>query len=137
MVSVPRWRADMARGITARVQRGADATWQSRGWPTRGARGAQGAAMWQGATRPRWSMWAPVWGATWKRVGRWRAHGIVGPGNKFGAVTQMRYRTPIFNRIISKYFFRVGLCSHTIHFCSYVAAGQSSDVVGTMMIAWT
>ena len=63
------------------------------------------------------STWAPVWGATWQRVGRWRAHGIVGPGNKFRAVTQMRYRTPIFNRVISKYFFCVGLCSHTIHFC--------------------
>ena len=53
----------------------------------------------------------------WHRVGWWRAHGIVGPGNKFGAVTQMRYCTPIFNRVNSKYFFRVGLCSHMIHFC--------------------
>ena len=72
---------------------------------------------WQGATRPCGSTWAPVWGATWQRVGRWRAQGIVGPGNKFQAVMQMRFRTPIFNRVISKYFFCVGLCSHTIHFC--------------------
>ena len=31
--------ADVARGTTARVRRGAEATWQSRGWPTRGAGG--------------------------------------------------------------------------------------------------
>ena len=33
-------QADVARGTTARVRRGAEATWQSRGWPTRGAGGA-------------------------------------------------------------------------------------------------
>ena len=50
VASAPRWRADVARGTTARVRRGAEATWQSRGWPTRGARGAQGATTWQEAT---------------------------------------------------------------------------------------
>ena len=41
----------MARGTTARVRRGAEATWQSRGWPTRGPGGAQGADTWQEAMR--------------------------------------------------------------------------------------
>ena len=55
----------VARGTIERMRRGAEATWQSRGWPTRGAGGAQGTATWQEATRPRGSRWAPVWGAMW------------------------------------------------------------------------
>ena len=43
-------RADVARGTTAQVRRDAEAMWQSRGWPTRGAGGAQGADTWQEAT---------------------------------------------------------------------------------------
>ena len=39
--------------------------------------------------------------------------GIVSPGKYLGAVTQMRYRAPIFKRAINVNFFRVGLCSHT------------------------
>ena len=123
----------MAHGTTARMRRGAEATWQSRGWPTRGAGGTQGAATWQGATRPHGSMWAPVWGATWQRVGRWRADGIMGLGKIVGAVTQMRYHTLIFKHVIFKYFFRVGLCSHTIHFCrlrgsrEIVGCGRDDD----------
>ena len=45
------WRTDVARGTTAQVQRGVDTTWQSRGWPTQGAGGAQGADTWQEAKR--------------------------------------------------------------------------------------
>ena len=87
----------------------------------------------KGATRPRGSTWAPLWGATWQRVGKWRAHGIVGPSKIVGAVTQMCYRTSIFKHVISKYFFRVGLCSHTIHFCrlrggrEIVGCGRDDD----------
>ena len=51
VASGARWRADVVRRTTARVRRGAKATWQSRGWPTRGAGGAQGADTWQEATR--------------------------------------------------------------------------------------
>ena len=44
------------------------------------------------------------------RVGRhvamgvdiWRAHGLVGPGKKFGVVTQMRYHAPIFILTVDK-----------------------------------
>ena len=37
--------------------------------------------------------------------------GIVGPGYRGGAVTQLLLkRAPLFNRIISTYFLRVGLC---------------------------
>ena len=72
----------MTRGTTARVRRGAEATWQSRGWPTQSTRGAQGANTWQEATR----VHAVHVGARVGRhvagggVGRWRADGLVGPG---------------------------------------------------------
>ena len=80
----------MARGTTARVRRGAEATWQSRGWPTRGAGGAQGAATLQGATHPRESTWAPVWGATWQvGLAAGGPTSMVGPGKRVGAVTQL------------------------------------------------
>ena len=52
--------ADVARGTTARMRRGAEATWQSRGWPTRGAGGAQGTDTWQEATRVHGSTWPLV-----------------------------------------------------------------------------
>ena len=44
-------QADVAHRTTARMRRGTKATWQGRGWPTRGAGGAQGADTWQEATR--------------------------------------------------------------------------------------
>ena len=44
-------QADVARGTTAPMRRGTEATWQHRAWPARGARGAQGADTWQEATR--------------------------------------------------------------------------------------
>ena len=40
-------QADVARGTSARMRRGTEATWQGRAWPTRGARGAD---TWQEAT---------------------------------------------------------------------------------------
>ena len=81
----PRRRADVARGSTAPLRHGAEATWQG----ACGPRGAQ-VALTRGR-RPRGrSTWAPVWGATWRQEGvrMWRAHGLVGPGKLFGAVTQ-------------------------------------------------
>ena len=66
MASGARWRADVVHGTTARARRGAEATWQSRGWPTRGAGGAQGGDTWQEATRVHGSTRTPVWGATWQ-----------------------------------------------------------------------
>ena len=44
-------QADVVCGTTARMRRGTEATWQGRGWPTRGAGGAQGADTLQEATR--------------------------------------------------------------------------------------
>ena len=84
MATGPRRRADVARGSTAPLRRGAEATWQG----VCGPRVAQVALT--RARRPRRrSTWAPVWGATWRKGGRmWRAHGLVGPGKLFGAVTQ-------------------------------------------------
>ena len=76
--------------------------------------------------RPRGSTRTPVWGATWQGVGIWRAHGLVGPGESIGAVTQMRYRDAIFNRIIPFILFRVGLCSHTVLFFCKLRGGSAS-----------
>ena len=105
VASGTKWRADVARGTTARVQRGAEATSHSCGWPTRGAGGAQGPGHVAGGHAcPRGV----------RRAGIWRAHGIVGLGKKFGAVTQMRYRAPTFKRENFGHFFRVGLRSHTV-----------------------
>ena len=44
-------QADVARETIAWMRRGTKATWQGRGWPTRGAGGAQGVDTWQEATR--------------------------------------------------------------------------------------
>ena len=39
--------------------------------------------------RPRGSTWTPVRGATWQGgADSWRAHGLVGPSNRIGAITQ-------------------------------------------------
>ena len=54
----PRRRADVARGSTAPLRRGAEATWQGACGPRRRRTGAR-----QMAGRPR-ATWAPVWGAT-------------------------------------------------------------------------
>ena len=44
-------QADVARGTTAWMRRGTEATWQSRGWPAQGVGGTQVADTWQEATR--------------------------------------------------------------------------------------
>ena len=63
------------------------------------------------ATRQCGSMWAPVWG---RHVASGFVHGgptgIVGPGKNLGAVTQIRYRAPIFKHGEFQNFLRVGLC---------------------------
>ena len=51
MVSGTTGRADVACETTARMRRGTEATWQSHGWPARGASGAHGTNTWQEATR--------------------------------------------------------------------------------------
>ena len=44
--------------------------------------------------------------------------GIVGPGKKLGAVTQMRYRALILKRAKICHFSRVGLCPTRLTFCT-------------------
>ena len=79
----PRRRADVARGSTAPLRRGAEATWQG----ACGPRGAQ-VALTRGRRPHGRSTWAPVWGATWQvRIACGGPTGIVGPGKLFGAVT--------------------------------------------------
>ena len=73
-----------------------------------------------------------------RRARIWRAHGIVGPSKKFGVVTQMRYRAPIFKHTMIRYFFRVGLCpTHVLPFAGDVDARRASDSIKTAEIAWT
>ena len=73
--SGPRRRADVARGTSAWMRRGTEATWQSHGWPTRGAGGADA---WQESTRtgPRG---ARVGRRVGDRAGSGGPTGIVGP----------------------------------------------------------
>ena len=49
-------------------------------------------------------------------VSIWRAHGILGPGKIVGAVTRKHYTAPIFILDFARFFFHVGLCSHTFFF---------------------
>ena len=67
VVSGPRRRADVARRTSAWMQCGIEATWQSHGWPARGASGTDGSTR----TSPRGRVHAdeftrtPVRGTTW------------------------------------------------------------------------
>ena len=81
----------MARGTTAWMRRSIEATWQSRGWPTQGAGGAQGADTWQEATRVHAGPRGRPCGASHGMgvgVCIWRPHGLVGPSNMIGPVMQ-------------------------------------------------
>ena len=50
----------------------------------------------------------------------------------------MRYCAPIFNHIISIYFFRVGLCpTHVLPFAGDMDAWRTSDLIRTVEISWT
>ena len=99
--------------------RGCDAALRPRGWAAGGPCEAQAAH--RARTRDRRPRVSTSVHED-ARVGRhvamgvsiWRAHGLVGPSKKFGAVTQMRYRAPIFNLDTFGHFFRVGLYSHTV-----------------------
>ena len=78
MASELGWRADVAHGTTARMRCGTKATWQGREWPAQGACGALDSDTWQKATRVHAD--ARVGRHVAGEVGRWRAHGLVGPG---------------------------------------------------------
>ena len=73
----------MARGTCA------DVTWHTRS-RDRAARAQVvpcGMDAWQGPCESRWT---PGWAHVARGAGKWRAHGLVGPGNRIGAVTQSR-----------------------------------------------
>ena len=89
------------------MQRGTEATWQGRAWPTRGAGGVD---TWQEAT------WVHVDAREGRHVAsgevsNWRAHGLVGPGYRIGAVKHLRYAAPPYILANFAYFLGVGLCS--------------------------
>ena len=114
-MSGARWRADVARGTTARMRRGTEATCRAAGGP-REAQAAHRARTC--ARRPRVSTQvhtdAHVGRHVAMGVGIWRVHMLVGHGKKFGAVMQMRCRAPIFKLESFGHFFCVGLCSLTV-----------------------
>ena len=83
MATGPRRRADVARGSTAPLRRGAEATWQG----ACGPRGAQVALM-RGRSHTDGPRGRPCGAPRGRRIRMWRAHGLVGPGKYFGAVTQ-------------------------------------------------
>ena len=88
------------------MRRGTEATWQSPGGP----REAQVAL-----TRGRSHVDAREGRHVAGRLAGGGPTGIVGPANRGGAVTQLIYKgAPLFNGVLSHYFLRVGLCSHTI-----------------------
>ena len=62
----------------------------------------------------------PVRGAT-GQAGRWRAHGSSGALVTWGDGNAiLRKGAPLFNRNLTRYFRRVGLCSHTVlTFCRW------------------
>ena len=80
----------------------------------RGAQEAQGEATWRRAAA--WKCHVTTWVHVGTRVQRHveggfaygGPTGIVGPGKKLGAVTQMRYRAPIVKHGELHYFLRVG-----------------------------
>ena len=80
MASGASWRTDVARGTTVHVRRGAEATWQPVGGPREAQGGAQSAATWQGATRPRGSTGRPCGAPHGRGLADGGPTGIVGPG---------------------------------------------------------
>ena len=100
-LQVMTWRAGLGGELTWRAEPpcGCDVALRPRGRAMTGPRELQVARAC--GRRPR-GMW----------VGIWRAHGLVGPCKKFGALTQMRYRALNFKLNILRLLFRVGLCSH-------------------------
>ena len=91
--------AQMRRGTQGHVAEPREPTW--------GTGGAQGVDTWQEA------MWVHADAREGRHVARgagvWRAHGLVGPSESIGAVTQMRYRALPFIRADFPVFLRVGL----------------------------
>ena len=107
--------ADVARKVTwragsAQMQRGTEATWQGRAWPTRGTGGAGGADTWQEAMRVHADAREGRHVASGE-VSSWRAHVLVGPGYRIGAVIHLRYDAPAYILANFAYFLGVGLCS--------------------------
>ena len=85
----------MVHGTTAQMRHGYEATWQGRGWPTRGAGGAQDADAWQEAKRStRVHVGARVGRHVTVRSANGGPTGVVGPGKIVGAVTRKRYTAP-------------------------------------------
>ena len=114
------WRAGPGGELTwhAGPARGCDVALRPRGRATAGPREAQ-VALTRGKRPPNGSTRTPRKDALWhRRVRTRRAHGYSGALVKVGDGNAMQMKgVPLFNRRFSPYFFRVGLCSHTVLPC--------------------
>ena len=131
------WRAGPPRGCDVALRPRDRAV----GGPREAQGGAQGAATWQGATRPCGSTWAPMWGATWQRAGRWRAHGCSGPWLEcWGGNANALPPSPIYTRR-PQFIFPCGTMSRLISYLAgHVALREASDLIAKRRdssIAWT
>ena len=86
----------------------------------RAAHGPRGEPRWPELTRTRGKGHASPRGCprghhmASEEAGIWRTHGLVGPGEYIGAVTQGHYSAPHYILITFHFLFHVGLCSHGI-----------------------
>ena len=81
------------------------------------------------------STWAPEWGATWQRVGKWRAHGIVGPGKIVGGGNAKALHCPLIYMRYSSPFPPCGTeVPRSLTFAGHVAAQRTSDAWALMEI---
>ena len=74
----------MARGTTARMRRGSEATWQGRGWPTRGAGGTRRDHVVKGHASAQVHVGARVGRHVEGGFAYGGPTGIVGPGKNLG-----------------------------------------------------
>ena len=115
----------MARGTTARMRRGSEATWQGRGWPTRGTGGARRGHVAKGHATTRVHVGA--------RVGCHMASGFAHGGPVWGAT--WRYLSAPNSVIFPMWDY----VPHVLPFAGAgrVAAYRMSDAIRTATIAWT
>ena len=122
-------RADVARGTRADAMRHARP-------PVKAERGPRGEPEWPKLTRTRGRGHASPRGrprghhVASGEAGIWRAHGLVGPGEIIGPVTQMRTAPLPFIRANFFIFLRVGLSSREFYFfAGDVAASRALDAI--------
>ena len=133
MVTGHRRRADVARGSTAPLRRGAEATWQG----ACGPREAQ-VALTRGRSHTDGPRGRPCRAPRGRLVRMWRAHGNSGPWLDFRGGNALGVYHPLIYRGECILFLPCGTMSHTVLILAGdVAAWRTSDRIRTALIAWT